>query len=181
MRPTSKFEILRRKSVLNASGTFTSPSYSLVSEGTETAPRGLALGPHPTNPEAFDVAYGDGNGYLGHLTRRVVKGGLTEVERLLGRVDSQTPIGHESPFKDGEEVSVERAEEFEAEGPDLILTSGTGAIDETTPVGTPLSFYHGKVRAAQANDTVYFTLSANNLDPVDDGNEDLRIRCVAVA
>lgn len=177
MRPTSKFEILRKRPVLNASGVYTSEQASTAAAGTETAPRGLALGAHPTKPEELDEA--NGKSFIGHLTRRVVVGGMTLTDRVFG-VTSPTPVGLEEPFKDGEEVSVERAEEIEVEGSGYIMTSGTGAITSGTGVPQNLSFIAGRLRIAQAGDVPYYTLTANNLTPTDDGNNDLRIRCQAV-
>jgi hypothetical protein len=176
-RPTSKFEILRRRPVLNASGVYASETLATASDGAETAARGLALGAHPTSKEAFDEA--NGKSFIGHLTRRVVKGGLTLTDRVFG-VTSAVPVGLESPFKDGEEVSVERAEEIEVEGPAYIMTSGTGAIDTNTAVPSSLSFIAGRLRVAQTGDVVFYTLTANNLTPTDDGNSELRIRAQAV-
>jgi hypothetical protein len=176
MTPTSKFEILRRKTPLNASAIFQSPTFISAPVGTETAVRGLALGAHKTNPEQFDLAAG--NSFIGHLTRRVVQGGLTLSDRVFG-VTSAAPVGLESPFSDGDAVTVERAEEIECEGPNYLMLSGTGAVSSGTTVPQSLSFFTGRLRVAQAGDVVVYTLTANNLTPTDDGNNDLRIRAVA--
>lgn len=186
MNPTSPFEIVRQKKVLNWSGVFTSLTYAQNSGnltavmGTQTAARGLALGALGANPvsggaannsEGLDLA--GGNNFLGHLTRRVVIGGLTLADRVFG-VTSAVPVGLESPFSDGLEVTVESAQTIEAEGTQYLLTSGTGAITGSTAVGTGLSFNNGLLYVAQAADQVYYRLTANNL-PAADGVS-LRIR-----
>lgn len=175
--PTSKFEILRRRPNLNGSATFQSPSFQTAATGTETAVRGLALGACIPNSEQYDLA--QPTSFIGHLTRRVVQGGLTLSDRVFG-VTSATPVGLEAPFTDGLEVTVESAEEIECEGPALILTSGTGAISSGTSVPQLLSFFNGKLRIAQASDNAYYSLAANNLTPMNDGNNDLRIRAVRI-
>lgn len=175
MTPTSQFEILRRKPVLNASGNFASSLVNSATAGTETGARGLALGAHATDPESLDLA--GGKNFIGHLTRRVVVGGLTLADRVFG-VTSATPVGLESPFTDGLEVTVERAEEIEVEGW-AYLYSGTGQIVPGTAVGAALSFINGLLRIAQSGDNVYYQLTANNLTPMTVGT--LRIRAVAVA
>jgi len=177
MTPTSKFEVLRKKQgVLNASAKFASSQILTAAAGTETAVRGLALGQHPTDPDSFTLA--NGQSFLGHLTRRVTIGGLTLSDRVFG-VTSATPVGLESPNKDGDAMSLERAEEIECEGPNYIMTSGTGAITSGTTVPQNLSFTTGRLRIAQAGENVVYTLTANNLTPTDDGNNDLRIRAVS--
>lgn len=177
MIPTSKFEILRRKTAPNGSAIFQSPQFQLPpAAGTTVAVRGLALGAHLTNSEQFDLA--QGGSFYGHLTRRVTTGGLSLSDRVFG-VTSATPEGLESPFSDGDSVTVERAEELECEGPNYIMLSGTGSISSGTTVPQNLSFVTGRLRIAQAGDVVCYTLAANNLTPTDDGLTDLRIRVVA--
>jgi hypothetical protein len=174
MKPTSKFEILRRQPTLNASGKFASAQLESAAAGTETAARGLALGQKTDDPESFQLA--TGTNFMGHLTRRVTKGGLSLSDRIFG-VTSATPVGLESPFTDGLEVSVENAIEVELEGPEY-LHSGTGNITSETAVPQPVSFIGGKVRIAQTGEIAYYTMTANNLTPMVDGN--LRIRMVKV-
>lgn len=176
MNPTSLFEILRRKPGLNASGKFASSQLNTAAAGTETAPRGLALGAHATDAESLDLAQGQSGNYVGHLTRRVVVGGLTLADRVFG-VTSATPVGLESPFQDGLEVTVERPEEFEAEGPSY-LYSGTGMLTSSTAIGAAISFKNGLIYAAQSGDQVYYTVSAKGLTPMTAGN--LRFRFQAV-
>ena len=43
-------------------------------------------------------------------------------------VTSDTPVGVEAPFIAGQEFTVEKAKEIEAEGSAYLVTSGTGAV-----------------------------------------------------
>ena len=175
MTPTSLFEVLRKRPQLNASGKYTNASLAAGGTGTITAVRGLALGAHATDPESFDLA--NHNNFIGVLTRRVIVGGLSLADRVFG-VTSATPVGLESPFTDGLEVTVERAEEIECEGADY-LYSGTGIIvTGSTPGATNLSYKDGKLRITQSGENVNALLTANNLTPMTAGN--LRIRAVMI-
>ena len=136
MKATSQFEITRRKASVNASLVFDA-----------AAPRGFALGAHATDATKFAVA--QHNTFVGHLTRIVRVGGLTLVDRTFG-VTSDVPVGVESPFTAGQEVSVEKAEEIEVEGGDYLVLAGDGALTAETAVGANLSFKDGKLRATQA-------------------------------
>ena len=179
MTPTSSCEILRRQPQSNASGGFTS-AYLAGSginavTGTESAPRGLALGAHATDPEQLALA--TGKTFTGHLTRRVVVGGMSLADRVFG-VTSAVPVGTESGFTDGMEVTVEKAEEIEVEGASYIQLTGTGLINGATAIGTPLSFVNGLFYVAQAGDTAYYNLTANNLTSSD--GTSLRIRAIKI-
>lgn len=191
VQPTSLFEVLRRKNgALNYSALFVSnyllansgglstngqPNNGSAVVGTETAARGLAMGADGDN--LVDLA-GPQN-FVGHLTRRVTVGGLQLADRVFG-VTNPTPVGLESPFTDGLEVSMERAEEIELEGP-TYLASGSNSITTNTPVGTGLTFQNGLIRCVNysANEQPFYTLTANNLTPVNAGA--LRIRAIATA
>jgi hypothetical protein len=178
MIPTSQFEILRRPGMLqNASARFTSnalaASGTAVAVGTETVPRGLALGAHPTDEGQFALA--GPSTFTGHLTRRVVVGGMSLSDRIFG-VTSPIPVGVETAFTDGLDVTVEKGEEVELEGSAYILTSGVAAVLTSTPVGTQLSFRNGQVCVQQTGDTAWNTLTANNLTSTDGSS--LRIRMI---
>jgi hypothetical protein len=169
MNPTSPFEITRRDPSINASAKFTPPV------GFDPVPRGFALGAHATDPESFDLA--QHNTFIGHLTRFVRVGGLTLADRVFG-VTSDTPVGVESPFVAGQEVSIQKAREIECEGSDYLVLSGTGALAGNTAVGTALSFKDGKLRQSQPDELVNYKLSANGLPPM--AANALRIRAEAV-
>jgi hypothetical protein len=164
MNPSSQFEITRRDPSVNASG-----KYAIAAE------RGIALGPHATDPDSFDLA--QHNSFIGFLTRRVVVGGLSITDRVFG-VTSATPVGVEAPFKATEEVSLEKAKEVELEG-FTYLFSGTGQILTGTTLPQNLSVKDGKWRLAQAGENVLALLTANNL-PATDGVS-LRIRMEMLA
>ncbi len=153
--PASPFEITRRDRSINASLQFTAP------EGPDSVPRGFALGAHATDPAQFDVA--QHNTFIGHLTRQVRVG-----------VTSDTPVGVESPFTNGQEVTVEKAKEIEAEGSAYLVVSGVNAITANTPVGTDLCFYNGYLGVRSSGLHTNYILTANNLTPQTQGN--LRIR-----
>lgn len=164
MEPSSLFEITRRDPSINASAKYPSD-----------AVRGFALGADGIDPESFAAA--QHNNFIGHLTRRVVTGGLSIVDRVFG-VTSDTPVGVEAPFTTGQEVTVEKAHEIECEGSDYLVLSGTGAISNATPVPSNLSFKDGKLRLSQAGELVNYLLTANNLTPNTAGN--LRLRAEKV-
>lgn len=173
LQPTSKFEILRRKNAINnASSIYNSGSSAAV--GTEVAARGLGLGAKTDNTGAFDLA--QPTNFIGHLTRRVVIGGLQLADRVFG-VSNPVPVGVESPFTDGLEVSLERGEEIEAEGIGTYLYSGANAITTGTAPGVGLTYQNGLLRVAQSGEISFFVLTVNNLPSVDPGA--LRIRAVA--
>lgn len=187
MFASSPFEIIRRRKTLNWSGSFTSAYLAANSgtgaavAGTETAPRGLALGAHATNGEALTLA--SAGNFKGFLTRRVVVGGLTAFERAIGGVVSPTPQGLEAPFTDGLEVTVEAAQTIECEAggaENYFVTSGTGAITTGTPVGAQLSFSSGTGLwyQAQTGDVVRGTLDANNLTSSDGTSLRIRVELV---
>ncbi|HXP62047.1 MAG TPA: hypothetical protein VN829_16240 [Dongiaceae bacterium] len=167
MNPTSPFEITRRDPSVNASAAFTPAA------GFDPVPRGFALGAHATDPTAFDVA--QHNTFIGHLTRQVKVGGLQITDRFFG-LTSETPVGVESPFVAGQEVTLQKAKEIEAEGSAYLVLSGTGAIAANTAVGTKLSFYNGYLRQTQANETPNYILTAI-LPPMTPGG--IRVRAEA--
>lgn len=171
MTPTSLFEIQIREPKRSKSGKYTVGG----SDGDVTAVRGLALGAHPSDPTSLALA--QGTNFLGFMTRRMVVGGLQPIERILG-VISATPEGIESPFVDGQEVTVESAEQVEVEGPGH-LYSGTGQISEVTAVGEPLSFKDGKLRKTQSGEITYATLMATALTPMTSGNLRIRVKMLA--
>lgn len=180
-QPTSKFEILRRKNgQFNASAKYTSAYLAAngtnAVPGTETAVRGLGLGANVEANGTFDLA-GPKN-FIGHLTRRVTVGGLQLADRVFG-VTTAVPAGVESPFPDGLEVSLEKGEEVELEGIGVYLASGAGALTTNTLPGTGLTYSSGLIKtcATDGSEIPFFTLTENNLTPVDAGA--LRIRMVA--
>ncbi len=161
--PQSPFDVTFRDPSRNRSGTFDAAS-----------PRGLGLGAHLTNPEAFSLA--QHNTFIGVLTRAVAAGGPTTLQRFQGfQMGSPVPIGWEWPFKAGEEVSIEQPREMELEGSDLIQLSGTGAIDTNTAVASKLSYLNGRLRVTQGSELANAVLTANNLTPFTEGAVRIRV------
>lgn len=103
--------------------------------------------------------------FVGFLTRAVTAGGEESV--LLNSV---LPGRLEGDAKVGEVSAAEKAEAFEAEGPDYLTVAADGdadrAIAANTAVGTKCSFLNGKVCKAHDTDTAFFILAQNGLDPV---------------
>ena len=121
------------------------------------------------------------NMFAGFITRDVLAatGGVPTVpvptySELSSGASPNIPF--ETQFSAGFEGSLEDAEEYEAEGATLV-SSGNGAYDvsNTTPIGTPLSFYQGKTCVAQAGQWTEFVL-AEQMTPSVPGNVRIRAR-----
>lgn len=131
----------------------------------DAAPRGLAMMRSLTAPEKGVPANPNSSSlgqFLGFLTRPVVVGGPTTIQRAQLWGDSPLTKELELPFVAGGECSLEMADAVIAEGSDNILLSGTGAITAATALGTRCSFKDGKFYEAQANDDVLYALSDNS-------------------
>lgn len=155
----TKFEILRAYAGFQASRKYAS-----------AAVRGTPLGAHATDGESFALA-GPKN-FMGFLERDCTVEGPTLADHIYpGRL--------ELPYKAGYEVSVIKASEFEAEGTDYLLLSGTGYLSSTTAVGTPITVENGKLRVAVlGTDNPYWTVSAKGLTPVDTDGVRLRFEAI---
>lgn len=107
---------------------------------------------------------------IGILTRDVVTGGPSTIERagvFPGRI--------EQPFAVDGECSLEPLPDaYEAEGPDYVLDSGTGAIDANTAIGTKLSVVDGKTRVKQSTDEPMYVLAGK---PTPETAGQVRIFC----
>jgi hypothetical protein len=79
-----------------------------------------------------------------------------------------------SPYRKGSTVSARRVTRMEAEGADVILTSGTGAVSVDTPANTELGYAAGKLRVRQGGDELAFILRAQ-LAPKDPETNDFRL------
>jgi hypothetical protein len=134
----SLFEIKRR-----------SPHDNISIELDFASVRGKAIMRDTTTPTKGALAAGV---FLGFLTRDVVDGGPTAIERAgvyPGRLEQDDDFG---------QVTLELADAVEAEGSDYVLTSGTGALSSGTAIGTLLSFVDGKFYVAQGSDEKPFRL-----------------------
>jgi hypothetical protein len=112
--------------------------------------RGVAVG--TTTGGAYAVA-ASGN-FLGMLARDVTTDGptLAQLRMIHGPGGAGTdPNYEELPYKSGNVVALELADEFEAEGSDHLYTSGTGQVDADTAVGTLLEPIDGRWREDQSS------------------------------
>lgn len=151
--PNTTFEIRRAIAGYQASGVLDT-----------AAVRGTPLGAHATVDGKFVLAgtasapAATGSNFVGFLERDCVVGGPTLPDHVY-------PNRIELPYTAGFEVSVIKAAEVEVEGGDRLLITGTGSLSTNTVVGTKITFREGKFAAAQSGETVYGTVSANNLTP----------------
>lgn len=136
----------------------------------QTAPRGLGLMLDPL------VAATDGpsnlvpaTGVAGFQLERDVVGNTTEAEQNARLLDAYTPVGFTKPYLLGATVSARRIRRMEAEGADVILTSGTGAVSSGTAANTALGYSAGRLRVKQGSDEIAFILRAQ-LTPEDPAN-----------
>lgn len=128
------------------------------------AVRGLAIQRDTTNPQKGapcnpNVSGGIGGAFVGFLTRDVVVGGPTTIQRAQPFGDTPLIKELELPFSAGQECSIEHADAYVAEGNAYILSSGTGAITGSTALGTRCSFKNGKTYVAQSGDDTLYELA----------------------
>ena len=123
--------------------------------------------------------------FLGLLTRDVVSGGPTFVERMTGVRNAPNEAGTagmaglELPDKVGGYTTARMPEEIEAEGSEFLLTSGTGKLDAAgqstaIPGTTEIAIVNGKYRIKQAGDGAVGVITAKGLD--DQDGTTLRVR-----
>jgi len=169
---TSLFEITKRSP---------RPYKSLVAP-TGASGRGIAYIEDPALPGTAKLADGTiTNG--GFVTRPILAGGP-------GLADAIFPNRIELPFSDSDPygtganmISLEHAEEVEAEGYDPLhvngfLYSGAGkTITAATPIGTEVSFRNGQFCIAVAGDVVEWEVT-EFVSPMIAGN--VRVRFTAV-
>ena len=98
----------------------------------------------------------------GFLTRDVVTGGPTVIQRAQLFGDTPLIKELELPFVTGAECSLEHADAYVVEGDQRIVLSGTGAITNATAIGTRLSFKGGKTYVGQTGDDMPYYLSDNS-------------------
>jgi hypothetical protein len=108
-----------------------------------------------------------GRNFVGHLKTAVVDGGATLAQIVL-------PNQFDLPEPTGYPAAVERWHEFECEGADHLVQTGTGAIAADQAVFTRLAHVAGKLRVAQAGDEATHEL-IENLDPESGEAGDRRI------
>jgi hypothetical protein len=141
----------------------------LTPTGTFPLQKNLAM--KRSADEFAEVASGDMLGFLG---QQVTAAGPT-YEQLNFRVDLVAKAGHKVSIKvleDGGEFEVEGEP---SKGPTdsqngLLITSGTGAVTNSTAVGTQLSVYQGRWRVAQTGDFVLAIVRDNTITPLADAS-----------
>lgn len=145
------FEIRRR-----------SPHRNISAIVANAAVRGLAMMRDlttPTNAVPANPNASTPGSFLGFLTRAVVDGGPTVIQRAQLFGDTPYVKELELPFASGQECSLDLADAVIAEGIDHIVGSGTGAITNSTPLGTRCSFKNGRFYEAQSGDDVLYALT----------------------
>lgn len=133
-------------------------SFTLPS-GVTYLRRGTALGPSADG--VLDLA--QATRFTGFLCRDVNETGPTmaQLYRLEGPGGAGTPPEYdELPYKSGESVAVQKADEYEAEGVYFLHLSGTGAISSATAVGTRIEFLNGRARVEQTGGNGVFAVAA---------------------
>lgn len=116
------------------------------------APRGFAVGPGASDGVLAAAASGK---FFGFLTRDVTVDGPLLTDKLLSHMDRDID---DFPFKAGNMVSAEAADQLEVAGSGYI--DDTNPIDENSVIGVGVSFLGGKFREAQAGDIVYYNVTA---------------------
>lgn len=101
------------------------------------------------------------DGVAGYVLERDVVGNTTQAEQNALLINATMGDGNFTrPYVVGSTVSGRKIMRMEAEGADVILTSGTGAVSANTAVNTELSYSAGRLRVKQGADEVAFILRA---------------------
>jgi len=166
----AQFEITKRSRRPNYSMPNTPAANGSLADGTIQTSRGVAFEESAT-PDTAQLATG-ASPILGFVTRNIMKGGPQLADSIYpGRIDLPTVAGQEASF--------EYAEEVEAEGTDYICGTGARGLDNTTVVGTKLSFDAGRFCKATTGQLAEFQL-VGQITPKDSGNA-CRIRARRLA
>lgn len=155
-------------------------SPSIASAAT-VIPRGTWLDRNAHTSESVAMlATGSG---IGYMTQDMTQQGLT-IENFAVVRDLDYPL------KPGDFVSLRRPtvnSEFEIEGPpaiaytaqgNLLVTTGTGALTNTTAFMAQLSVNNGMLYVAQTGDTIMFEMIDSALTPKTVGNLRVKVRYV---
>jgi len=147
-----------------------SPHRNITIVVNQACARGLAIMRSVSNPQQGVPASpaddaGVGAPLLGFLTRPVVDGGPTVIQRAQLYGDSPLVKELEQPFTLGQECSLEHADAVVVEGENnMVVGSGTGYIDDSTALGTRCGFYEGRFRVAQSGDDELYALTDISTD-----------------
>lgn len=109
-----------------------------------------------------------GRNFRGHLMVAVTDEGPTLAQHVL-------PLQWNIPVKTGLQATVERWLEFEVEGDDYLLQTGTNSIGASQAFGTLLTHVAGKLQVAVTTNTATHEVLAS-LTPETAGNKRLRVR-----
>jgi hypothetical protein len=115
------------------------------------------------------------DGVAGFVLERDVVGNTTQAEQNALLINAG--LGDSNfirPYIVGSTVSGRKITRMEAEGADVILTSGTGAVDGNTAVNTELGYSAGRLRVKQGGDEIAFILRAQ-LPAQDPDNNNFRL------
>jgi len=117
------------------------PYGAMIGKDTTDLTKGVVADTTATSPN-----------FVGHLSQPTKVGGPT--------LDDLTwPDLYSQPVAVGGQVTLDRFQEIEAEGPAFILQSGTGALTSGTAIGTLLSVKAGVLHVVQAGENATHRLT----------------------
>lgn len=121
----------------------------------QVAPKGAGYQLDPVNFGVLIPATGT-TGY--QLEYDVLSVADWQTEQLARNAAPELAAYFKPPYQVGQTVSVRRVTRMIAEGIDIFLTSGTGALSTGTAVNTALGYSAGQLRVKQGGDEVAFIL-----------------------
>lgn len=128
--------------------------------------RGIGLRKHDTDDTILVLA----DGVDGYQLERDMVANTTTADQNARLLEAVLPANLGArPYIEGATVSARRVTRMQLEGADVILTSGTGAIDANTAIKAKLAYKDGRLRVAQTGDEHVFTLR-HQLAPEDTAN-----------
>lgn len=131
-----------------------------------------------TGEITFALAAGVAHGFLTRASRTSDSGRAADDGNPRTDTEVLFNQGLESPFLAGDFGSIEVLTALEVESDAYIMSSGTGAVDVNTSVGTKLSFKEGRFYVAQTGDLAQFEVKAQ-LTPETAGQTRISIESVA--
>lgn len=152
----------------------------VIPEGV-TIPKGTIVDSLTGDDTKQVFASGQG---IGHTTQDVTLEGQTSLSEFKNRVIGKRDL----PIKIGQAVTVRQFDpgaELEMEGlgaagpGNLVATTGTGAISDSTARKTELSAHIGSLRVAQTGELVMYHMEDAGLTPYTEGNVRVRISVVS--
>ena len=148
-----------------------SPSQHISVTVNDATLRGKAIARDTTDGAVGVLATSSATvGAIGFLFREVTATGPDVVQRTQIWGSDPMVAELEQPDKAGDQCTVEVLEKFEAEGPEYVLDSGTGAIDANTALGSKIAWYVGKARVLQGSELDQGYRLIQHLTPEDGDN-----------